>query len=91
MSLAPWKLFIEKTERACYRLALSVLKDPDLSKDALQDSYLVVYQKIGQLREVGAFKTWLYRIVTRSCHDILRKRKREIETDLDTREDLLRL
>ena len=80
---------IKKTERACYHLALSILKDPELSKDALQDSYFVVFQRIGQLREAGAFKAWLFRIVSRSCHDILRKRGREVETDLSQREDLL--
>jgi RNA polymerase sigma-70 factor (ECF subfamily) len=81
--------FIGKTERACYRLALSILKDPDLTRDALQESYFVVYRKIGQLNDLSAIKSWLFRIVTRSCHDILRKRKREVETDLEQREDLM--
>ena len=80
---------IQRTERACYHLALSILKDPDLSKDALQDSYFVVFQRIGQLRETGAFKAWLFRIVSHTCNDILRKRGREVQTDLSEREDLL--
>lgn len=80
---------IQRTERACYHLALSILRDPDLSKDALQDSYFVVFQRIGQLRETGAFKAWLFRIVSHTCNDILRKRGREVETDLSEREDLL--
>ncbi len=80
--------FIARTEKACYRLALSILKDPDLSRDALQDSYLVVYQRIGQLREAGAVKSWLFRIVTHRCHDISRRRRKETETDFEEREDL---
>lgn len=80
---------IQATEKACFRLALSILKDPDLSKDALQEAYFVVYQRIGQLREARAFKSWLFRIVTHSCHDILRKRKNEIGTDLESRDDLV--
>ena len=80
---------IQRTEKACFHFALSVLKDRELAKDALQDAYFVVFQKIDQLREPGAFKTWLFRIVNRACHDILRKRKREIETDLSEREELL--
>jgi RNA polymerase sigma-70 factor, ECF subfamily len=80
---------IKKTEKACYHLALSILKDPDLSKDALQDAYFLVYRRVGQLREPAAFKGWLYRIVTSCCHDILRKRGKEIETDIGDREDLL--
>lgn len=73
---------IKKTEKACYHLALSILKDPELSRDALQESYFVVYQRIGQLREAGAFKAWLFRIVTHCCTDILRKRAPEVEADL---------
>ena len=80
--------FIARTEKACYRLALSILKDPDLSRDALQDSYLVVYQRIGQLREAGAVKSWLFRIVTHRCHDISRQRRNETQTDLEARDDL---
>lgn len=78
---------ISRTEKACYRLALSLLKDPDLSRDALQDAYLVVYQRIGQLREPKAMKSWLFRIVHHCCLDIARKRSKEFETDLQAKED----
>lgn len=74
---------IGHTEKACFRLAFSLLKDEDLARDALQDSYLVVYQKIGQLREASAFKTWLFRIVTHCCRDIQRKRSRETESQME--------
>ena len=80
---------IRKTEKACFHLAFSILKDRDLSKDALQDAYFVVFRRIDQLREPAAFKGWLFRIVTTSCHDILRKRGKEIEIDMSEREDLL--
>lgn len=79
---------IERTETACYRLAYSVLGDADLARDALQESYLLVYQRIGQLREPAAFKSWLYRIVNHCCHDIHRRRGKEQQTDFEQREDL---
>lgn len=80
---------IQKTEKACFHLAFSILKDRDLSKDALQDAYFIVFRRIGQLREPAAFKGWLFRIVTTCCHDILRKRGKEVETDMGDRDDLL--
>lgn len=80
---------ISKTEKPCFHLALSILKDPELAKDALQESYFVVYRRISQLNEPAAFKSWLFRIVKRSCHDIIRKRDRELETDLQQRDDLV--
>ncbi len=79
---------IERTENACYRLAYSILGDADLSRDALQEAYFLVYQRIGQLREPAAFKGWLFRIVNHCCHDIGRKRGRETETDFEERQDL---
>ena len=83
------EILITRTEKPCFHLALSILKDRDLSHDALQEAYFVVYRRIGQLKEPAAFKSWLFRIVSRCCHDIIRKRSREIETDLEERDDLV--
>lgn len=69
---------IARTQTACSRLAISILKDSDLSRDALQEAYLVVYQRIGQLRDPQAVKTWLFRIVTHCCHDLQRRRLKEV-------------
>lgn len=79
---------IERTESACFRLARSVTGDPELARDALQEAYFLLYQRIGQLREPAAIKTWLFRIVQHCCHDILRRRKKEVQTDFEEREDL---
>lgn len=79
---------IARTETACYRLAYSVTGDAELARDALQDAYFTVYQRIGQLREPAAIKNWLFRIVNHCCHDILRRRRKEVQTDFEEREDL---
>lgn len=75
---------IARTQGACSRLALSILHDPELSRDALQESYFVVYQRIGQLRDASALKSWLFRIVQNCCHNILRSRERPVESELET-------
>ena len=85
------ELLIERSQQACSRLALSILKDPELSQDALQEAYFVVYQRIGQLREATAFKSWLFRIVNHCCLDILRRRSKEQEIDFQQRPDLDRV
>ena len=82
---------IARTESACYRLAYSITNDSELSRDALQEAYFLVFQRIGQLREPAAFKGWLFRIVNHCCHDILRRRRREVQTDFEEREDLQEL
>lgn len=77
---------IARTEGACRRLALSILRDPELSEDALQETYLIVYQRIQQLRDPSAVKTWLFRILTRCCREMARKKSREVESDVEATE-----
>lgn len=69
-----FEALIARTQGACSRLALSILKDPELARDALQEAYILVYQRIHQLRHPAAAQSWLYRIVTHCCHDLLRSR-----------------
>ncbi len=67
--------FIELTRETGYRLAYSYLRDRHRAEDALQDAYLVVYRKIGSLRNPEAVHTWFCRIVSNRCKRILEKRK----------------
>ena len=55
------------------RLAFSVV-GPNLVEDALQEAYLVVFQKIDQVREPAAFKSWFCRVVMHVCY-ALKKRQ----------------
>lgn len=63
---------IAKTQSQAKRLAFSVV-GPNLVEDALQESYLVVFQKISQLREPSAFKSWFYRVVMHVCYALKKK------------------
>ncbi len=57
-----------------YRIALSILREPESAKDAAQDACAIVYRTIGQLREAAAFHVWFYRIVMRRATVAERKR-----------------
>lgn len=41
-------------------------------EDAVQESLLLVSRKIGSLRAVGAYASWLFRIVKRECNRLKR-------------------
>ncbi len=43
--------------------------DPD---DAVQESLLLIYRRIGALRTVAAFPAWTFSIVRRECHRLWR-------------------
>lgn len=74
---AALEAFIAQTQGMAYRLAYSILADRDRCQDVMQEVYLTVYQKIGQLREPAAFKGWFSRILVNRCRQELRGRKFE--------------
>ncbi len=69
--------FISRTQEAAFGVAISYLKDRHLAQDVLQDAYLLVYQKIGQLERPEAVKGWFFQIVRSCCHRHLRKQRPE--------------
>jgi len=56
----------------CYRM-LGSFDDAD---DAVQETYIRVWQKWSSFRQEASFKTWVYRIASNVCLDKLRQSKR---------------
>ncbi len=48
--------------------------DPD---DAVQESLLLIYRRIGALRTLASFPAWTFSIVRRECQRLLRSLRRE--------------
>ena len=59
-----------------YRIAVSMLQNEEDAADAIQETVLKCWQKIGQLKNDEYFQTWLTRILINQCKDILRERKK---------------
>jgi RNA polymerase sigma-70 factor, ECF subfamily len=58
-----------------YRQAYHLLGDQEGAEDAVQEAFLSAYRHLRVFRD-GNFKCWLLRIVTNTCYDELRRRKR---------------
>lgn len=69
--------FIEATQTMAHRLAFSILHDRDRCQDVLQEVYLTVYQKIGQLQNPAALRGWFSQILVNRCRQELRGRRHE--------------
>jgi RNA polymerase sigma-70 factor (ECF subfamily) len=76
--LAFRELVIRSTPYA-YSVAFRILNDEDNARDAVQESMIKIWKKLGGFHEENNFKTWLYRIVVHTCFDFLRKHKRNPE------------
>lgn len=48
----------------------------ELMREAIQGTLISVHRQLGSLREVGAFKAWLYRIATHQCYEKERQWRR---------------
>src|SRR5262252_409333 len=55
--------------------AYAVLKDFCLAEDAAQQAFISAWQKLGQLREPGAFPGWLRRLVLTECNRMTRRKR----------------
>ncbi|WP_298540090.1 RNA polymerase sigma factor [uncultured Aquimarina sp.] len=64
-------------------LAISILKDPVIAEDVLQDVFIKVYHKLHTFQYKSTFSTWLYRIVINTSYNELKKKKHTVEIKED--------
>lgn len=59
-----------------YDFAYSMLRQREDAADAVADSFVIVAERLGQLREADRLRPWLYAIVRSECLRRLKARKR---------------
>lgn len=57
------------------RLASRLLGSSDDAMDVLQDAFVYAFEELAELRQAGAFRTWLHRITVRLVHRRFRRRR----------------
>jgi RNA polymerase sigma-70 factor, ECF subfamily len=66
---------VERYERVLFSVALRMLGDTEDARDATQDAFIKVYQRLGDYRPEHRFFSWIYRILTNECLNALRARR----------------
>lgn len=74
---------ITRYERKAYNLAFRLMGNYADASDAAQEALVRIYTHLHHFRGDSAFSTWLFRIVTNTCLDELRRRGRLRCTSLD--------
>lgn len=54
------------------RLAFSYVKDTEIAKDMVQNTFIKCYKNVDTFRYDAQIKTWLYRIAINECKDYLK-------------------
>lgn len=77
------RLYEGRVYNLCYRM----LGDADSAADAAQDAFLSAFRNLRKFRG-GSFRSWMLRIATNACYDMLRIRQRRPATSLDVDVDV---
>lgn len=74
--------------KAAYTLALRLMGNPDDAAEATQEAYIRMVRGLKKFREVGAFPTWLFKIVSNVCMTEMRRRsRRDVPTEVETMDE----
>ena len=84
--LAAFNQLVLMYQGQAYNVAYRLLGDPDAAADATQDAFIKAFRRLHQHRG-GSFRSWLLRIVTNTCLDMLRKQKRRPTQPLEPQSD----
>ena len=63
---------VEQYQTTLRRMCFVILRDEELAKDAVQDTFLKAYKNIAVFRGECSEKTWLMRIAINTCRDVKR-------------------
>ncbi len=68
-------MLVRRHQTAVYRVALRLLGSAADAEDATQDAFVQAWRGLGGFRGQSAVSTWLYRIVTNRCLNMLAARR----------------
>lgn len=76
--------FVERIlalQSTLYYVSCGLLNNREDRDDAVQESIRKALDKRESLRDEKYFQTWVIRILINECHNVLRRKKREVPTD----------
>ena len=73
----------ELYSRDMYRFAFYYTGSSTAAEDCVSETVLIAFKRIGELKNVSAFKSWLFRILRNCCAGYFREASREIAVNED--------
>jgi len=80
--LAAFNWLVLRYQTRVYNLCYRMLSDPDAAADATQEAFVSAWRAMPRFKG-DQFRTWMLRIATNACLDMLRSRKRRPVQSLD--------
>ena len=70
-----FRWLVEHYRNRVFHTVLNILQEPAEAEDAAQETFIQVFESVGEFREQSSLSTWIYRIAVRKALDKLRRRK----------------
>jgi RNA polymerase sigma-70 factor (ECF subfamily) len=67
------RALVDEHVEAVYRVAISVVRDPALAEDVVQETVIKAWQALGTLRAEGSERAWILRIAHNTAVSTLRR------------------
>ena len=80
-----FETLVEAYKAMVYSVAYQIAANADDAEDIYQESFIKLYRNIRAYSSIHKFKTWLFRLVTNTAIDHLRKQKKSRRLSLETR------
>ena len=80
---AAFRFVVESCQQMVYSLSVKMLADTEEARDAVQDTFIKVWQNIAGYDERYSLTTWIYTITTRICLDRLKSFSGRMQTTDD--------
>ena len=78
---APFSILVNRHHKALVIRCNCYLRNHADAEDAAQETELRAFRAIRNFRQDSSFKTWLFAIADRQCHDLARNRNRHLMND----------
>jgi RNA polymerase sigma-70 factor (ECF subfamily) len=72
--ISAFESLVDEYERRLLRFAWRTLGDRQDAEDVVQDTLVQAWKSLNALAEPAAFGTWIYRMASNRCTDVLRRR-----------------
>jgi RNA polymerase sigma-70 factor, ECF subfamily len=70
-----FRLLVERHSHDIFRLAFRMMGNEQDAEEVVQDTFLRAYRGLDRFESRSSFSTWIYRIATNRCYDLLDQRK----------------
>ena len=77
---------LDHIKNTMFVLAMSILKNESDVQDAIQNTLMIAYEHLDDLRFKDKFKPWILRILKNECYKIVKKREYSLDEETITEE-----